>query len=163
MGGDGQSGNSHPGPPVPRAQVYTTSLQQDGSQGVGERLCAERLGPAGPGGPLAREQLLLIRPERKQQVLTRHLLGALYQPAIQLGAEGAPCAHLPHAALAQILGRTPQQPPDGRRPQGASPASERGWRVREENGGPASGHTSGLGTAGSKKLRYFLLPKTWVW
>lgn len=115
------------------------------------------------GGPLAREQLLLIRPERKQQVLTRHLLGALYQPAIQRGAEGAPCAHLPHAALAQILGRTPQQPPDGRRPLGASPASERGWRAREENGGPASGHTSGLGTAGSKKLLYFLLPKTWVW
>lgn len=35
---------------------------------------------------------------------TQHLLGALYQPAVQPGVS---CAHLPHAALAQIFCQPP--------------------------------------------------------
>lgn len=90
-GRGGRSWSPPPALPVPRAQVYATSLEWGLATGAGGRVCTE--GPAGWIGGLNRPP-----PSR---------------------ARGTPCG--PQSCLTQVQSRATQQPPDGRRLPGAGP------------------------------------------
>lgn len=132
-GRGGRSWSPPPALPVPRAQVYATSLEWGLATGAGGRVCTE--GPAGWIGGLNRPP-----PSRAR--------GTPVRPS-ELPDPGPVPSH-PAASRWAKASR-------GR------PRPEAGWRVRWEDEAPAPGQATGPGTRGSGKVWHFLLPKTCVW